>query len=362
MLIYQIALTLIPGIGDVLGKKLVVKCGSAEAVFKEPKRFLQRIEGIGEVLSRAVGKKEALIRAEKEVEFITRFHILPLFFQDTDYPWRLKHCIDSPVMLFYKGSQALNADKILGIVGTRSATGYGKETCRELVSGIKSYTPLIVSGLAYGIDSCAHRSALDSGLNTIGVLGHGLDRIYPYANHSLAERMLNQGGLVTEFLSGTKPDRENFPKRNRIIAGLCDALVVVEAARKGGALITADIANSYNRDVFAIPGRIGDPYSEGANYLIRTNQAHLFQSAENIAYIMGWKQREVAPVVQRKIFIELTADEELIIQFLRESATSGIDEISAGTGLTMSHVSAGLLNLEFEELVQALPGKVYRLK
>ena len=361
MLHYQIALVLIPGIGDVLGKKLITMCGSAEAVFREPKRILQKVKGIGEVLSHAVGNKEIMRRAEKEMEFISRFKITPLFFQDPGYPQRLSHCIDSPLLLFYKGGAELNADRVVSVVGTRKATRYGKGLCREIVHGLSTHNPLVVSGLAYGIDSCAHRAALESALPTVAILGHGLDRIYPYANSSLAEKMLSAGGLLTEFLSGTNPDRENFPKRNRIIAGLCDAVIVVEAARKGGALITADIANSYNRDVFALPGRIGDTCSEGTNYLIRTNQAHLLQSFENVEYIMGWGETIQKQAHQRKIFLEMTPDEEMIVRYLEEVKSSGIDEIMHQTKLSTSQVSAALLNLEFEGIVTVLPGKVYQL-
>ncbi|TSA26429.1 MAG: DNA-protecting protein DprA [Bacteroidetes bacterium] len=361
MLLYQIALCLIPGIGDVLGKKLVTLCGSAEAVFREPKQILQKVRGIGEVLSHAIGNREIFLRAEKEISFISRFGITPLFFQDPSYPRRLTHCIDGPLLIFYKGTASLNADRVVGIVGTRSATTYGKQICRELVTGLSTHSPLIVSGLAYGIDSCAHRAALDAQLPTIAVLGHGLDRIYPCANSALAEKMLSCVGLLTEFLSGTSPDRENFPKRNRIIAGLVDALVVVEAARKGGALITADIANSYNRDVFAVPGRIGDPWSEGANYLIRTNQAHLLQSAANVEYIMGWREQERKSGGQRKIFLEMTPAEERIVEFLDGVQNAGIDEIMLQTGLSAGSTSAAILNLEFEGIVKALPGKIYQL-
>ncbi|MBE0648436.1 MAG: DNA-protecting protein DprA [Bacteroidales bacterium] len=361
MLLYQIALCLVPGIGNVLGKKLVTMCGSAEAVFREPKRILQKVKGVGEVLSRAVGNKEIFKRAEQEIAFISRFNIAPLFFLDPMYPLRLTHCSDAPLMIFFKGNADLNSEKVVGVVGTRSATSYGKRICRELVDGLVHHHPLIVSGLAYGIDSCAHRSALDASLKTVAVLGHGLDRIYPYSNSALAEQLLSCGGLVTEFLSGTNPDRENFPKRNRIIAGLCDALVVVEAARKGGALITADIANSYNRDVFAVPGRIGDPWSEGSNYLIRTNQAHLCQSHENVEYIMGWREPEMKPVRQRQIFLEMTSDEELIVKCLSNGASLGIDEIMIQTGLSTSKATAALLNLEFEGIAKLLPGKLYEL-
>ena len=361
MLLYQIALCLIPGIGDVLGKKLVTMCGSAEAVFREPKRILQKVKGVGEVLSRAVGNKDIFRRAEKEMIFLNRFGISPLFFQDPLYPTRLTHCIDSPLLLFYKGNTDLNEPRVVGIVGTRSATGYGKRICRDLVNGLATHRPLIVSGLAYGIDSCAHRAALEAELPTVAVLGHGLDRIYPYTNSAMAEKMISCGGLITEFFSGTNPDRENFPKRNRIIAGMCDALIVVEAARKGGALITADIANSYNRDVFSVPGRIGDPWSEGSNYLIRTNQAHLLQSFENVEYIMGWREPEKRSAQQRKIFLEMTPDEELIVRYVEQVKSSSIDDIMIHTHLSAGKVSVALLNLEFEGVVQVLPGKIYLL-
>jgi len=361
MLLYQVALCLIPGIGDVLGKKLVTMCGSAEAVFREPKRILQKVKGVGEVLSQAIGNKEIFKRAEQEISFIERFKIAPLFFQDPMYPQRLTHCIDAPMILFYKGTADLNSAKAVGIVGTRSATSYGKRICRELVTGMIPHHPLIVSGLAYGIDSCAHKMALEADLPTVAVLGHGLDRIYPNSNSALAEKMLSCGGLLTEFFSGTNPDRENFPKRNRIIAGLCDALIVVEAARKGGALITADIANSYNRDVFAVPGRLNDPWSEGSNFLIRINQAHLYQAPENVVYIMGWCEPEQKPARQRKIFLEMTPDEELIVRCLEKGPIQGIDEIIIQAGLSTSKASAALLNLEFEGIVNLLPGKRYEL-
>ncbi len=361
-LIYRIGLTLIPGVGDVLGKKLVTICGSAGAVFREPRRHLKKMTRVGELLAQAVGNKDILLQAEKEIAFIDRYHISPLYFLDPGYPQRLRHCFDGPVMLFYKGNCDLNATRVLGIVGTRNATDYGKTVTRDLVSGLVSQQVLIVSGLAYGIDSHAHRYALDFGLNTVGVLGHGLDMVYPWMHRPLAEKMVTQGGLVTEFMSGTKPDRTNFPKRNRIIAGLADATVVVEAGKKGGALITADIANSYNRDVFAVPGRVNDPFSEGTNYLIRTNRASLIQKAEDIEYLMGWKEgAAVQPPVQRRFFVEMTPEEEKIVALLQEKGQLGIDEICFLTENLMSKVSAALLNLEFEGVVKCLPGKLYEL-
>lgn len=361
-LLYQVALTMIPGVGDVLGKKLVAVCGSAESVFRESRRMVRKIPRIGESLLNAISSGEILQRAEQEVLFVQRYGIKTLFFTEKDYPFRLKNCIDAPVLLYYKGTADLNAARIIGMVGTRSATEYGKQICREILTGLTDLNPLIVSGLAYGIDSCAHRNSLELGLPTIGVLAHGLDRIYPYLNKDLAGRMVKAGGLLTDFTSGTKPDRENFPKRNRIIAGLCDAVIVVEAAMTGGALITADIAGSYNRDVFAIPGRIGDHFSEGTNHIIKTNKAALIQSAADIRYMMGWDSVTPSQVPrQGKIFLELTPDEEIIIEILRQAEKTGIDELAIKAGLSMSKVSCALLNLEFEGVVKCMPGKVYSL-
>ncbi|MCK9203007.1 MAG: DNA-processing protein DprA [Bacteroidales bacterium] len=361
-LLYQVALTLVPGVGSVLGKKLVSIVGSAEAIFRETRPALTKMGRVGKTIAIAVKNKELLLRAEQEIAFITRYGITPLFFQNKDYPQRLRHCYDSPVILYYKGTADLNSPRIVGIVGTRSATAYGKAVTNDIIKDLVSQQILVISGLAYGIDGCAHRSALDHGLSTVGVLGHGLDRVYPYFHKALAEKMLTQGGLVTEFLSGTTPDRENFPRRNRVIAGLCDAVVVIEAAKKGGALITANIANSYNRDVFAVPGRITDPYSEGTNFLIRTNRAALIQKADDLEYLMGWKQAHTVPqVIQKKIFQELTTDEEQIVNILQTHGQMDIDAIVIQSGLNMSAVSSALLNLEFEGIVRCQPGKIYVL-
>jgi DNA processing protein len=361
-LIYQIALTLVPGIGDVFGKKLVSLCGSAEAVFNEPQKMLRKIPRMSRTIFESLRTKGIFERAEREVEFIQRYHITALFYQDKDYPFRLKNCVDSPLMLYFKGNVNVNFPKVIGIVGTRNASDYGKEICSQLIAGFQSDDILIVSGLAYGIDSCAHRCSLENALKTVGVLGHGLDRIYPYLNKGLAERMIRSGGLITDFTSETKPDRENFPRRNRIIAGLCDGIVVVEATQKGGALITADIANSYNRDVFAVPGRVGDLYSEGTNNLIKSNKAALIQTAEDIKYMMGWDMQDRKPAsVQKKIFIEMTAEEQIVTDILSRLGQLGIDELCIEAKISMSKVAAALLNLEFEGIVKCLPGKVYSL-
>lgn len=363
MLLYQIGLTLLPGVGAVLGKKLVAYCGGVEAVFKQNKKALQKIPGIGQKLVNAILSQNVLVRAEEEIKFIEDNSIIPLFYLEKKYPARLKNCVDSPIMLYLKGNVDLNVPKVISIVGTRKATEYGKEICEKIVRDLKAQNVLVVSGLAYGIDTCAHKASLDNNLKTVAVLGHGLDRIYPYLNTSLSNKIMDHGGLLSEFISKTKPDRENFPKRNRIIAGLSDGTLVVEAARKGGALITAEIANSYNRDVFSIPGRIGDTWSEGCNHLIKINKAHLVQSAQDLSYIMGWQRaNEVKPKIQRELFIELTPEEEKITDALRMEDTMGIDDICLKTEMPTSKVAAALLNLEFQGLVRALPGKVFKLE
>lgn len=362
-LLHQVALTFIPGVGDITAKKLIAVCGSPEAVLTEKKRALLKADRVGDTIVDSISENRgmALEMAAKEIEFINKYKIRTLFYTDDDYPSRLKECIDSPLLLYYKGNADLNFKRIVAVVGTRRATHYGKEICEKLVEGLKDPGVLVVSGLAYGIDTCAHKSALDNGLETIAVLAHGLDRIYPMTNKTLAERMLHQGGLLTDFPSGTNPDRENFPSRNRIIAGLADATIVIEAGIKGGALITAEIANSYNRDVFSVPGNIGNYYSEGCNFLIKTNRASLLQSAEDIKYIMNWGNTRKPQVVQKKLMIELTPEQEKIVEILRQNGETGIDWLCDETSLSPAIVANALLNLEFEGIVKTLPGKMFKL-
>ncbi len=361
-LIYKIALTLIPNVGSVNGKNLVAYCGGVDAVFTEKKKFLMKIPGIGEATVNSIVNHNVFERAEEEVNFIQKYNIKTLFYLDSGYPSRLKQCTDSPLMLYYKGNADLNNDRIVSIVGTRNATEYGRDMCRRIVEGLSDSNALIISGLAYGIDTWSHKAALDFNLPTIAALGHGLDRIYPYANRSLAEKMLVNGGLITEFMSQTKPDRENFPMRNRIIAGMSDAVIVVEAGAKGGALITADLANSYNRDVFAIPGRISDTFSVGCNNLIKTNRAALIQSADDIRYILNWdSHKNLTKVVQRRLFVELPPEEQSVIDLLRNEGDLDIDSVIGKTGMQPSKAASALLNLEFEGIIRCLPGKVYRL-
>ncbi len=360
-LLYQIALTLIPGIGDINGKRLISYCGGLEAVFKEKKAALLKIPGIGPVTLKSILNKSVFDLAEKEIRFIENFLIQTAFFLDEKYPHRLKNCEDSPMLLYYKGNVDLNNSKVLSIVGTRKASAYGRKICKEIIEDLKDLNILIVSGLAYGIDTHAHKNAVLYELPTVGVLAHGLDRIYPSENRAMAEKMLNRGGLLTEFRSGTNPDRENFPRRNRIVSGLSDATLVIESALKGGALITAEIANSYNRDVFAVPGRTTDRYSEGCNFLIKTHRAALIQSAKDIKYILGWDKLEQKTKKQQKIFIELNTDEQKIVDLLKENEILGIDQISIKIESPTSKIVSTLLNLEFRGIVQCLPGKVFKL-
>jgi DNA processing protein len=362
-LLYKIGITQIPGIGDVTAKKLVAYCGGVEAVFKEKVKNLLKVPGIGQTLAETIVKSKVLERAEKEIKFIEKYKITPLFFLDSDYPERLKHAEDSPVMLYYKGTGSFNVPKVVSVVGTRRATEYGKKICKSLVEGLAPLNVLVVSGLAYGIDVCAHRAAIDMGLATVGVIGHGLDMLYPSSHRSVAEKMIKNGGLLTDFTSESQFIPENFPKRNRIVAGLSDAVIVVEAAKQGGALITADIANSYNRDVFAFPGRVGDHYSEGCNTFIKTNRAALIQSVDDLIYIMGWqdKKDKKKQNVQKQLFIDLSPEEKSLVEFLGKEGNVSVDMISMNVNLPASKVAALLLNLEFLGIIRCLPGKIYQL-
>lgn len=361
---YQIALTLIDGIGDVNGKALLAYCGSASEVFRQKKTHLQKIPGIGEYLAGKIeNNKGAFERADEEIGFIEKYKIQPIFFTDDSYPTRLKYCSDGPVMLYYKGKADLNAKKVVAVVGTRRPSEYGRRKTSELVEGLEGSGVLVVSGLAYGVDVLAHRVALECGLETVGVVGHGLDRIYPQSHDKVAKKMLKQGGLLTDFLSGTKPDAVNFPKRNRIVAGLCDAVVVVESKRTGGSLITATIANSYNKDVFAFPGQAGDPLAEGCNGLIKRNRAALIENAEDLLYAMQWQETETQKKrpAQVPLMIALSEEEKPIMGLLASKGTIHIDEICHAIEMPVSKVSGILLQLEFNNLVKSKPGKLYEL-
>jgi DNA processing protein len=356
-----LALHFIPGVGDFAVKQLVSYCGSAERVFNTPKGKLLKIPGIGPKTVDAISVGKPMLLAEKEVKRAEKENVRLVFYTDKDYPSRLKQIPDAPSMLYIKGNVHTENARAVAIVGTRQATSYGKERVEELLASLVPHQPLIISGLAYGIDIHAHRQSLKHNLPTVGVLGSGIDVIYPAAHKDTAKKMLDRGGLITENPFGTKPDAHNFPERNRIIAGLCDALIVIEAASTGGALITAEIANSYNRDVFAVPGSIGLTYSEGCNHLIKTNRAHLLTSVKDLEYIMNWTAEKAKPASVKISFDGLPEDEQAVLTQLQIKGPVPMDELSWKTGLAVSALASTLLNLEFKGLVKALPGKQYQL-
>lgn len=363
--IASLALHFVPGIGDFLVKQLISYCGSAEEVFKLPKGKLLRIPGIGEASATALKQNPPFAQAEAEFQKAERTNTKIHFFFESDFPKRLKHFDDCPSLVYLKGNVNLNTAKTVGIVGTRKCTEYGKERVEELVSGLAGHLPLIVSGLAYGIDIHAHKQSLQNGLPTLGVMASGMDIIYPAVHKDIAKQMTENGGLITEHCFGTKPDAHNFPARNRIIAALSDALIVVEAAEKGGALITAEIANTYNKDVFAVPGSIGNTYSAGCNKLIKTNKAHLLTSVKDIEYIMNWSANisNSPNQSEQQLDLELFDEQERkIISLLQEKkATMMIDELSRKSSLSPSALASLLLGLEFKNVVKSLPGKMYKL-
>ena len=360
-LLYQIALTLVPNIGDVRAKALIETFGDAGSVFKTAKKHLEAIDGIGTIAANSIKDFTDFKICEDEINFIEKNKIIPLFITDEQYPQRLLNCYDSPTLLYYKGNADLNSTKIVSVVGTRNNSDYGKTVCENLMQDLSDQNVLVISGLAFGIDSIAHKAALKNKLKTVGVVAHGLDKIYPAQNKSLAKEMLFHGGLLTDFMSGTNPDRQNFPRRNRIVAGICDALVVIESSKKGGSLITAELANSYNKDVFAIPGRVSDLRSEGCNYLIKNNKSLLITSADDLLHIMNWKDEPKKVKKQRELFIELTPDEKIITNILAQQESIQIDQLYFKSGLSSSAVANALLMLEMQGVVTMMPGKVFKL-
>jgi DNA processing protein len=359
--LYEVALVMLPGIGAVLAKQLVSYCGSAEQVFRTPRGRLLKVPGIGEKIAESLLQPaEALRRAEAELAKAEREGASLRFYTDPDYPTRLREQADAPALLYAQGNADLGAARTLAIVGTRKATEYGRQVTDQVVEGLKKYNPLIVSGLAYGIDICAHRAALKHGLSTVGVLGSGLDVVYPHAHRGTAAQMLAHGGLLTEYPFGTAPDAPHFPSRNRIIAGLADAVLVVEAAASGGALITAEIADGYHREVFAVPGSLHSPTSEGCHWLIRNHKAHLVTSADDLAYLMQWETGSAPAKAGKKgaaIPPDLPPDEAAVLGLLAQQPEMQLDDIGWQSQLGVSRAAVALLSLEFQGLVKSLPGK-----
>ncbi|SFS94283.1 DNA-processing protein DprA [Sphingobacterium wenxiniae] len=358
----QIALTKVKGIGPKTARTLLAHFGCVEEIFHAGKKELAQIPYVGQQIIHTLQAKEHIKEAEKELAFVEKHNIDVLWIEDKAYPKRLKACEDAPILLYYKGGVPLNPPRCVSIVGTRNATSYGKGLTEELITGLKGLDVHVVSGLAYGIDVHAHRQALKHNIPTIGVMGHGLDLIYPAAHRDVASRMLEDGGILTEFPSGTKPDRMNFPARNRIIAGMADVTIVVEAARKGGALITAEIANSYNRDVCAFPGRTDQEYSEGCNYLIKTNRAHLIRNAEDLLYLMGWEQK-LTPEQGKQLSlltVALSRDEQAVYDYLKEKEEALVDDIAIHLDWPTSKLALILLEMEMNGILISLPGKKYK--
>ncbi len=360
-LIYQISLTLINGIGPVQSRLLIEQFNSAEAIFKAKKKELGAIEGIGEIKANQIKSFSDFKIAEDEIKFIQQHQIQPLFITNNEYPQKLLNCYDAPVLLYYKGNANLNNQKSLSIIGTRSNTDYGKRITEELIENLKEYQITIYSGLAFGIDAIAHKSALKNNLTTVGVLAHGLHSIYPIQHKSLAKEMLLQGGLLTEFTKNTKADKHNFPRRNRIVAGISDATIVIETDVKGGSMITAELAFNYNKDLFAIPGRITDAKSSGCLKLVHQNKAMLLSNAQQLVENLGWAQKKLKKQQQRILFVELSKEERTIVEILKLKDRVSIDEISLQSKLSSSTIAAALLSLELQNIIICLPGKMYQL-
>lgn len=360
-IIQLMALTLVPKVGPIVAKSLIAYCGGVENVFRIQPGDLDRIPGIGSSFIREFDPWSYLDRAEEEFYSAQKNDISVITYMDKRYPVRLHHVDSSPVVLFYQGNQDLNHTRTVGIVGTRTPTDYGKVMCEKIVEGLLPYNVFLVSGLAYGVDVTAHRKCVELGIPTMGVLGHGLDRIYPQVHASLSRKMIQNGGVLTEFFTGTLPDRENFPMRNRIIAAMCDVVIVIESQRKGGSIITAEYANDYNKDVFALPGPVNEEKSEGCNKLIKQNKAHLLESAEDVAYIMRWDDMDAGKVIQKQLFVELNEKETILLDILKAEKEAAIDILTYKAHLTPSETASVLLELEFKGLVRSLPGKRFVL-
>ncbi len=361
-LLYQIALTSVPNIGAVHAKNLIEHFGDATSVFNAKKKDLAAVEGIGEIKARSIKSFDDFTSAENEIKFTEKHRIKPLFLSDDDYPKRLLHCYDPPTLLYYRGNADLNNTKVISIIGTRNNTDYGKQITESIVQGLAELNVLIVSGLAFGIDAIAHKSAVINNLPTVGVLAHGLDTIYPLQHKPLAKDLLLNGGLLTEFVSNTKPDKHNFPKRNRIVAGMADATIVVETQVKGGSMITAELAYNYNRDLFAVPGKILDTKSSGCLKLIQQNKAILFLDVPQLLQAIGWEEKAKTKTKRtRELFIDLSDDEKVIVDLLKDKESVSIDELHLKSSLSSSSVAAAILNLELQNVIASLPGKLYRL-
>jgi DNA processing protein len=358
-LYYLLALQKVEGVGDIIAKKLLTHCGDAATIFNTKASQLTSIDGIGSVLISKLNNKSIFAKADAELKYILNNEINVSFFQDKNYPERLKHCIDGPLLLFSSGTIDFTNRKIISIVGTRNITSYGTEFCKTLISELAPLNPIIVSGFAYGVDIIAHQAAMENNLQTIGIVAHGLDQIYPSSHKKYVSKMEQNGGFMTEYWSGTNPEKENFVKRNRIVAGISEATIVIESAIKGGSLITANLANDYNRDVFAVPGRTSDKLSLGCNNLIKTQKANLLTSAADLVYILNWDIEKTTRSVQKKLFVTLENEEQKIYDYLLKSGKEMLDIIALECDFPIYKISGILLNMELKGVVKPLPGKLF---
>lgn len=358
---YVLALQHVSNLGDASAKKLIRQTGSAEAVFREKRSTLLKISGIGSTKIEDLFSSTHLRAAEKELEFISKNKIEILYYQDSNYPEKLKHCLDGPILLFRRGNVDLVNKNILSIVGTRKATSHGIAFCEKLIEDLSPLEPVIVSGFAYGIDITAQRAAMKQGLQTVGCLAHGLNQIYPGVHQKYVAGVEENGGFLTDFWSTDSFDRNNFLKRNRIIAGLSEATVVIESAEKGGSLVTADIANSYNREVFAVPGRPGDLQSKGCNMLLKSQQAHVLTSAADLVFMLNWKTETGTKPVQKQLFLELEEEEEELYGYLKDKGKEQLDVIALNCSIPTFKAATILLNMELKGIVRPLPGKLFEV-
>ena len=360
-LIYTLALQHVPKIGDITAKKLIGVCGSAEAVLKEKRGNLLKIDGVGAASLEGLFDASHLREAEHELRFIQAHKISCLYFMESDYPERLKHCIDAPILLFQRGKVNLNNQRIISIVGARKITSHGMEFCKQLVEDLAPFNPIIVSGFAYGTDITAHKAAVDHNLQTIGCLAHGFNDMYPKVHSKYVKSVEAHGGFFTDFWSTSNFDRKNFLKRNRIIAGLSEATIVIESAEKGGSLVTADIAHSYDREVFAVPGRVTDSQSVGCNNLIKQQKAQMLSNSMDVPFMLDWKLEQEKPTIQRQLFVDLNEDEQLIYNYLKDQKKQLLDVIALDTQLPTYKLAGILLNMELKGVVRPLPGKLFEL-
>lgn len=361
-LIYTLALQHVPKIGATTAKKLINHCGSAEAVLKEKKSNLLKIDGIGTITIDGLFDAVHIKEAEYELKFIKDNNIETHYFNSDSYPERLKHCIDGPIILFQSGNINLKEKHIISIVGTRKITTNGIVFCEKLVETLSPYNPIIVSGFAYGTDITAQKAAVKHNLQTIGCLAHGLNQIYPKVHKKYVADIERHGGFYTDFWSTDNFDRNNFLKRNRIIAGLSEATIVIESAEKGGSLVTADIANSYNRDVFAVPGRTTDSQSVGCNNLIKQQRAHLLSDPLDVPYLLNWQlDTNEKPTVQKQLFVELDDNEKIIYNYLKHKDKELLDVIAVDCDIPSYKIAGLLLNMELKGVIRPLPGKLFEV-